>query len=389
MKLLQISNYMYPHIGGIEQVARDIADSLQDDTTIEQKIICFNEDANDGDYTCHGKETVHDFVDDIEVIRCGCFTKISSQSLSLSYLGELNRVLNDFRPDIVIFHFPNPFVAQLLSMVKYKTYKLVVYYHLDITKQKILGKIFSGQTKKLLDRADKIVATSPNYIEGSPYLNKFKDKCVVIPNCIRPERLEVNNQVNKKVNDLKEKYSGKTLCFGVGRHVPYKGFKYLVEASRYLDDSYQICIGSNGPLTDELKKQAQGDSKVEFLGRLSDEDLIAYYKACDIFTFPSITKNEAFGIALAEGMYFEKPAVTFTIDGSGVNYVNLDKVTGFECSNGDSKAFAEAIETLSNDKELSNQYGKAAKERVINNFMYEQFKKNTQKLIDELGEIHG
>lgn len=49
-KILQISNYQYPHIGGIEQVARDIADSLLDDKEIEQKMICFNEDAQDGDY---------------------------------------------------------------------------------------------------------------------------------------------------------------------------------------------------------------------------------------------------------------------------------------------------------------------------------------------------
>lgn len=44
-KVLQIPNYQYPHIGGIEQVARDIADSLLDDKEIEQKMICFNEDA--------------------------------------------------------------------------------------------------------------------------------------------------------------------------------------------------------------------------------------------------------------------------------------------------------------------------------------------------------
>ena len=65
-KILQISNYQYPHIGGIEQVARDIADSLLDDKEIEQKMICFNEDAQDGNYLCHRKETMHDSVDGVE-----------------------------------------------------------------------------------------------------------------------------------------------------------------------------------------------------------------------------------------------------------------------------------------------------------------------------------
>ena len=53
-KVLQIPNYQYPHIGGIEQVARDIADSLLDDKEIEQKMICFNEDAQASNYVCHG-----------------------------------------------------------------------------------------------------------------------------------------------------------------------------------------------------------------------------------------------------------------------------------------------------------------------------------------------
>lgn len=51
-----------------------------------------------------------------------------------------------------------------------------------------------------------------------------------------------------------------------------------------------------------------------------------------MFAFPSVTKNEAFGVALAEAMYCYTPAVTFTIEGSGVNWVNLNGITGIEVS---------------------------------------------------------
>ena len=54
-KILQISNYMYPNIGGIEQVARDIANTLATDGNYKQKIICFNETARDGNYVCNRK----------------------------------------------------------------------------------------------------------------------------------------------------------------------------------------------------------------------------------------------------------------------------------------------------------------------------------------------
>lgn len=383
-RVLQIPNYQYPHIGGIEQVARDIADALLNNENIYQKMICFNEDAQDGDYICKRRETVYDKVDGVEVVRCGCIAKVASQSISLTYPKELKKIIKNFKPDIVIFHYPNPFVSFFLLPLLPKSAKFILYWHLDITKQKVLGKLFHRQTIKLLKRADQIVATSPNYIIGSPYLSQFKKKCIVIPNCIRAERLNVTDIIRKKSEEIKKKYEKKTICFAVGRHVPYKGITYLIQASKFLDDSFAILIGGTGPLTSSLKQEAGSDKKIQFLGRVSDEDLIAYYLACDIFTFPSITKNEAFGIALAEGMYFNNPAVTFTIPGSGVNYVNINGVTGIECPNGDVKAFSSALKQLQLDNEKSKVYGEAARKRVEELFMFEQMKEKIEKLVREI-----
>ena len=114
-KLLQISNYLYPNIGGIEQVARDIANAVKELPDYAQKILCFNETAKDGDYACKREETVHDTVDGVEVIRCGCITKKASQSISLTFGTELKKVMDSFHPDIVIFHYPNPFQAVFLE----------------------------------------------------------------------------------------------------------------------------------------------------------------------------------------------------------------------------------------------------------------------------------
>ena len=348
------------------------------------KVLCFNEDARDGDYVCQRGETVHDSVDNVEIVRCGCFAKISSQSLSLTYPRELKKVMNDFKPELIIFHYPNPYISQFLLNYKKRNFKLLVYYNLDITKQKILGKLFYFQTLSVLNRADKVIATSPNYIEGSPYLKKFRDKEEIISCCFVPERLKVTDEIKMVSKEIKSKNKEKIICFAVGRHVPYKGLKYLIDASKYLDNRFSVVIGGKGPLTELLKQQAYGDNKIEFVGRLSDDQLVAYYNACDIFCFPSITKNEAFGMSLAEAMCFGKPAVTFTIPGSGVNYVNLDGVTGIECPNGDSKAYADALKKLADDPELREKYGNAARKRVLENFTEEIFEKNLMKMIDNL-----
>ncbi len=381
MKLLHIPNYYYPNTGGIEQVCRDIVHSLME-SNIDQKVICFNGDARRGGLVCKMKETSTDIVDDIEIRRCGCIAKISSQSISLTYPNELKKIIHDFDPDTIIFHYPNPFVATfLLPLIKNKT-KLILYWHLDIIKQKYLKYLFNHQTRKLLERADLIVSTSPNYIDGSKYLSEYREKCIVIPNCVSIDFENINDYVINKAKEIKEHYRDKCICFTVGRHIPYKGFEYLVEAARYLDDNYAILIGGKGPLTESLKEKAKGLTNLEFLGFISDEDLLSYYLACDIIPFSSITKNEAFGISLAEGMSFEKPAVTFTIPGSGVNFVNLNGVTGFEVPNRDCRAYADAIKELYEDKKIYREFSKNAKERVLQNFTYDIFKSNIINMIE-------
>lgn len=384
-KILQISKYYYPFLGGTEQVARDMANSLSAMADVEQKIICFNEDASDENIQCKKGETVHDVVDGVEVIRCGYQMKISSQALSITYPSELNRIMDEFNPDIVILHYPNPFVTHFLLKHKNKKFKLVVYWHLDITKQKILKKLFHQQNIALVNRADKIIGATPKHIEESAYTKYFEGKKQILPYMIDEKNLIISEAEIEKAKEIRKKYAGKTIGFFIGRHVPYKGLKYLIEASKELGQSnVQFLIAGSGELTEELKEQARGDNKIEFLGRISDADRRSYLYACDIICFPSITRNEGFGLALAEGMYFGKPAVTFTIPGSGVNFVNLDGFTGIECPNCDSRAYAAALKRLIQDSELREKFGAEARQRVLDNFTQERFRENIALLINQL-----
>lgn len=372
-KILHISKYYYPFSGGTEQIARDCVLALKGGYS--QKVIAFND----------GKEDKVDIVDGVEVIKCGCFTKIAAQSLSTSYGKQLHRVMKKFDPDIVVFHYPNPFVASLLLReMKNTKAKLVVYWHLDIVRQKYLKLLFNPQNRSLLARADKVIATSPNYIEGSKWLQSVKDKCVVVPNCINVERMTITPDIEKRATKIREENKDKTICVAVGRHTEYKGFTYLVQASKLIDDRFRIYITGTGELTEKLHEEAGGDNKITFTGRIDDTELKALILASDMFCFPSISKNEAFGLALAEGMYYEKPAVTFTIPGSGVNYVSLNRVTGIEVENRNVEKYADAMQTLAQNKELCLKYGKAGKERVKNNFLSTQFSININTVINSL-----
>jgi len=377
LKVLHISKYYYPFSGGTEQIARDVVLALKEVPGCEQLIFAFDHNEPSS------SEDSRDIVDDVPVIRCRCFTKIASQSLSASYGKRLKAAFEEFNPDTVVFHYPNPFAAHyLLKILKDRPdVRLLTYWHLDIVKQKVLREFFKGQNKRLIERSDKLIATSPNYVEYSPWLSTAKSKCVVVPNCIDENRLETNSEIEARAQEIRRDNEGKILCLAVGRHVEYKGFRYLIEASKKLDDRFVINITGKGPLTDELKSLAEGDKKVNFLGLVSDTELRAQLMACDIFCFPSITKNEAFGLALAEGMFYGKPAVTFTIKGSGVNYVSPDHVTGLECPNSNSDAYARAMTELADSEDLRRLYGDAARRRVEENFTFAEFKHNIVRLI--------
>ena len=371
-KILHISKYYAPFSGGTEKVARDCVLALADDYA--QRVICFN----------HEPGTRTDEVDGVGVVRVGCFAKVASQSLSLEYGRLLREEIEKFAPDAIIFHYPNPFVARYLLKYIPDGTKLVVYWHLDIVKQRLLKQLFRGQNEQLVRRADVLVATSSAYAKGSPHLSAAGEKCRIVPNCIDAGHLAPDARSERVARQVRAENAGRTICFAVGRHTRYKGYDHLIRAAGYLDDGFVVYIGGTGEETPKLKQLAAGNDRIRFLGRIDDDVLKGYMSAMDIFCFPSVTKNEAFGVALAEAMYFGKPAVTFTIPGSGVNTVCLDGEDGIEVPNGDAKAYADALRRLAADPALRARMGTNARRRVEEHFLYGQFSERIRAMMDEL-----
>ena len=371
MRILQISNYYAPELGGIEKIAQAISSSIEDKSQI--RVVCFT----------HQKKSRTDEIEGVRIRRIGTQLNAFSQQLSVHAYTIIKKEIKDFVPDVIIIHLPNPFLAAIILRIIPKNVKLIAYWHSDIVKQKIGEKIFHGLTVRLLRRAQVIIATSPNYVEGSNYLSMFKDKCRVVPNCIEENALVIDEDTETIVEKLRKQYEGKTLCVCVGRQVPYKGFEYAVQAFSLLDDSsYElVLIGREGESTPKIKQLSTGMSNIKMIGEADFKTLKAYLSACDIFCFPSITKNEAFGIALAEGMYFGKPAITFTIPGSGVNYVNIHMQTGIEVPNRDVKAYADAVRFLAEQEDKREEYGEAAGKRVRELFLLSQYSANILQVL--------
>lgn len=350
MRILHLGKFYSPIEGGIESINRFVVESMSGKV---QRIISFN---NRG-------ITVEDDVDSVPVIRTSSPGIVASQPLSLKYFSELRRNIRMFRPDVIHFHYPNPLGALYLLLTIRKENKLIVHWHSDVVAQRFLHRFISPIEKRLLKRADAIIATSPNYVEASMNLQSQKGKVTIIPCSIDEDRFKITEDDKDKIMGIKDEFDGVPIVFFIGRHVKYKGIKYLLEAEKLVKSRCVFVIAGQGPLTDELKCQYTS-SRIHWIGRLDEVQMKQYYHAASIFAFPSITRNEAFGVVLAESMYCGCPAVTFTIPGSGVNWVSLNGVTGIEVPNMDVTAYAKAIDELLTDTAKRESMSSAARERV-------------------------
>jgi glycosyltransferase involved in cell wall biosynthesis len=139
------------------------------------------------------------------------------------------------------------------------------------------------------DRVDKFIANS-NFV--SKRIKKYyrKDSEVINP------PVSVNNFfISEKQKDY---------FLMVGRLIAYKRHDIAIQAFNKLGLPLKI-IG-RGPEMKRLQKMA--GPNVEFLGRVSDEELPRYYSECQAFIFP---QEEDFGIVAIEAFASGRPIVAF------------------------------------------------------------------------------
>lgn len=359
-KITQITRFAYPHDGGVEAVIYQISHSLSDSEFDKEVYCCSNTNKTSVD-------------EGVKHVRCKYLFDFAANSVS----PEMFFRMMFLKTDILHLHMPvmqSVIIWAILHLFGFPRYKkLTITYHSDVVGYDKYMKYFGGIYRYFLSKVDKIHVLSPDLIESSDLLREFKDKCTVIPYGIE---LSKDNSNDDKVAEIKNKYAGKKILFSCGRLVKYKGFKYAIEAMKNIDNAVYL-LGGNGTLKEEFVnyiKENNLSEKVILLGRVSDEDLDSYYKACDIYLFPSVMKSEAFGIVQLEAMFYGKPVIN-TYLGTGVNFVSLNNETGLTVEPCNSEQLSNAVKTLCDNDDLRNEYGNNAKNRVETVFNLENLKK--------------
>jgi rhamnosyl/mannosyltransferase len=342
LRVLQVGKFYPPYLGGMESHLELLCQSTR--AEVDVQVLVSNT----------GPRTVREVVDGVPVTRIGTWARVASTSFSPGIAAEIRRA----RADVVHFHYPNP-AAALSYLAARAGGRLVVTYHSDIIRQRVLRTLLAPLHGALLARADAIIATSQRYADSSPVLRAHADRVHVIPFGIATEAMRRVDPA--EVARVRAEH-GPRIVLAVGRLVGYKGLEVLIRAMREVDA--RLLVAGAGPLGDALAFQARRDGveeRVRLLGTVPD--LRPLYHAADVFTLPSVARNEAFGIVQLEAMACGVPVVNTMLD-SGVPFVSPHGVTGLTVPVGDPGALAAALNTLLRDPALRRRMGEAGRLRV-------------------------
>ena len=347
MRILHIYKDYYPVLGGIENHLRWLA-RAQAGRGHDVTVLVTNP---------AGLETTVTEEEGVQVIRAGRLATAASTPLSVSLPWQVGRQ----RPDIVHLQFPYP-VGEVSNLLFGRGRGTVISYQSDVVRQAGILRLYDPLLRVVLRRADRILASSPPYIQSSSYLRPLAGHCTVVPLGVDVARFAQPRP--EEVAWLRAQYPGPLLLF-VGRLRYYKGLSYLIDAMRQVDAT--LLIAGTGPEAAALAAQAGGETgvagRVHFLGDIGDADLPAYYQAADLFVLPSSHRSEAYGIVLLEAMAAGAPLITTEL-GTGTSWINQHGQTGLVVPPRDAGALAQAINQVLADPVQRRNLAAAAQARA-------------------------
>lgn len=370
MRVLYVYKDYFPIVGGIEGHIRILAEGLAS-RGIDVEVLVTNA----------SRHTVSEVRNGVKVTKAARLGNISSAPISL----ELVKRVGDARPDIIHLHFPYP-VGELATLWRGHARRMVVTYHSDIIRQRFLGSAYAPFARRLLARADAIVLSNPTFLRNSAFVAAQAQKCVVIPFGQDLARFEATPRLMARALAIRAQY-GERLALFVGTLRYYKGIENLLAAMAEVNPGLQAIIAGSGPMEAPWKALAQAnglDGRVHFVGRLSDEELPAYYLAARMFVLPSSHPSETWGIVQSEAMASGLPCICTEL-GTGTSYVNQDGVTGLVVPPRDPHSLAAAMNRLDNDEAERAQMGKAALARARAEFSHNVMIERTLRLYERLG----
>ena len=335
MKILMVTPYFWPKIGGLERYAYEIARRL-------------TARGNEVHVITSGTERATTTMDGLMIHYVKASFTVSNTPVNPAWLWQMRRIIVQVRPDVINVHAPVPSLALVALAAAGKT-ALVTTYHAGSMKKglavpdaliAVYERIF---LPLLLWRSTAIIPASEFVARG--LLAPWASKSVVITPGVDTKAF---------APALTKRAHGRITFIGDFRD-PRKGLKYLLEAMTGLPTAHLRVIGAG---------TADGQqARVSYMGELRGAALISELQSSTILVLPSTTDAESFGMVLIEAMACGLTVIATTA--GGAKYVVKDGQTGYLVAPADADELRRVLVSLLNDPVRVRKFGVTGRQTAL------------------------
>jgi len=270
MKIIQVSTYFHPYIGGVERVVYELSKQL---TVLGHDVTVLTTDR---------KNSIKDF-SGFTVIKSKQLIEVCGEPVSISLFNYLKKS----KVDLVHIHFSklliptiSVIICRLIGLPTIITLHVVDDYKSSL--KRLLSFLYRISIGRLVFKfANKIVVPSEINLEEK-LIQRYKNKVLVIP-----------HGVNLNFKSRKKKRHGKFRVLFVGklsRRLYFKGLNFLIRAMSRLSKNIELVVIGEGETKKEYQKLTKIlglEDRVKFLGYVKEDELWKCYSSADCLVLPS------------------------------------------------------------------------------------------------------
>lgn len=277
----------------------------------------------------------------------------------------------DFEPDEVYISTPGPVGLLGLLAARLLSVKSTGIYHTDftgeakeITKNDSLVNLVEWYTRWFFDSVTELKTTSSQYLDYLENRGISRSKMSVFKRGIDAKLFCPMDKRDKGVF---------TMCYA-GRVSQDKNLDFLLNLFNDMDKQFKVrlIIAGHGPYSPKIEEFAKDRDNVIVKGEIDHSKMPEIYAQSDLFVFPSNT--DTFGMVVLESQACGIPAIVS--DMGGPKEIIEDCVTGYVAKANDyvdwSVKLTRMIEHWQTDIAGYRLYGKAARERVLEQFNWDR-----------------
>jgi len=353
MKIAILSPF-YPYRGGIAQFSLSLFNQLKK----QHKVKVFSFSRLYPNFLFPGKSQ---FVDEVDT--SNCYSERILDSINPLTYEKTARRISEYEPDVLIIAYWMSFFAPACSYIAWrlkKKIKVIALIHNAIPHEprffdRPLASLFLRQCSQSVVLSESVKSDVLSIYPKANCIQAFHPLYDHFGDAVEQSRARQTFalEANKKT----------LLFFGLIRE--YKGLDLLIEAMRYLDESYQLviageCYGDFGKYQKMIDVSPAKERIVVHNRYISDSEMPLFFSAADLLVLPYKSATQSGVIPVA--CHFDLPVVVTDVGGLRETVEKMR--IGLACKPDPRSLSDKIIEYFSNDRNVYKQNFKMVKEAL-------------------------